>query len=102
MIGPDFQRPSVQVADTWMEAGTKTIDSSRQQNRDWWSSLNDPALTNLIELAYQQNLTLLAAGVHVLQARAQLGVAIGELYPQQQQVVAVALRSTCTRRSASC
>jgi NodT family efflux transporter outer membrane factor (OMF) lipoprotein len=90
MIGPDFQRPPVQVADSWMEAGTKTIDSNRQQNRDWWSALNDPVLTNLIELAYQQNLTLLAAGVRVLQARAQLGVAIGEFYPQQQQVVASA------------
>jgi outer membrane protein TolC len=42
-------------------------------------------LTRLIELAYQQNKTLLAAGVRVLEARAQLGVAIGEFYPQQQQ-----------------
>ena len=90
MIGPDFMRPPVQVPDDWMEAGTKTIDSSRQQYRDWWSSLNDPVLANLIELAYQQNLTLLAAGVRVLQARAQLGVAIGEFYPQQQQVGASA------------
>lgn len=88
MIGPNFKRPPVQVADDWMEAGSKTIDSSRQQYRNWWSSLNDPVLTRLIERAYQQNLTLLAAGVRVLQARAQLGVAIGELYPQQQQVSA--------------
>ncbi len=88
MIGPDFQRPSAPVADGWMEAGSKTIDANRQQDRNWWSALNDPVLTHLIELAYQQNLTLRAAGVRVLQARAQLGVAIGEFYPQQQQVTA--------------
>ena len=90
MIGPDFKRPSVQVADDWMEAGTRTVDSSRAQYREWWLSLNDPVLSNLIDLAYEQNLTLLAAGVRVLEARAQLGVAIGEFYPQQQQLGATA------------
>jgi NodT family efflux transporter outer membrane factor (OMF) lipoprotein len=39
----------------------------------------------LIELAYNQNLTLVDAGTRVLEARAQLGVAIGEFYPQLQQ-----------------
>jgi outer membrane protein TolC len=45
---------------------------------------NDPVLLRLIELAYEQNLTLRTAGVRVLEARAQLGIAIGEIYPQQQ------------------
>src|SRR5262249_22343574 len=40
----------------------------------------------LINLAYQQNLTLRTAGVRVLEARAQLGEAIGEFYPQQQDL----------------
>ena len=90
MIGPDFKRPSAQVADGWMEAGSTTMDSGRAQYRDWWSSLKDPVLSKLIDLAYEQNLTLLAAGVRVLEARAQLGVAIGEFYPQQQQLGATA------------
>jgi len=89
MVGPDFERPPVRVAADWMEAGT-TIDSSREQSREWWASLNDPVLSNLIEIAYEQNLTLLAAGLRVLEARAQLGVAIGEFYPQQQQLNASA------------
>ena len=90
MVGPDYKRPAVQVADDWMEAGAKTIDSGREQYREWWSALDDPALSNLIGLAYERNLTLLAAGVRVLQARAQLGIAIGEFYPQQQQASAAA------------
>jgi outer membrane protein TolC len=42
-------------------------------------------LNRLIEIAYDQNLTLVSAGTRVLEARAQLGVAIGEFYPQVQQ-----------------
>ncbi len=88
MIGPDFRRPMAPVADDWMEAGSPSVSSHRSLDRVWWSSLNDPVLAHLIELAHQQNLTLQAAGIRVLQARAQLGVAIGEFYPQQQQVSA--------------
>jgi len=88
MIGPDFNRPPVQVADRWMEVNVATSHSKGPRYVDWWSSLNDRVLTHLIELAYQQNLTLQAAGVRVIEARAQLGVAIGEIYPQQQQALA--------------
>jgi len=90
MVGPDYTRPSVQVSTDWLEAGNAAIDPNRELSQEWWSALSDPVLSKLIELAYERNLTLLAAGVRVLQARAQLGVAIGELYPQQQQLNASA------------
>ncbi len=85
MLGPDFKKPPAPVAGKWLEAGTPAVDSDRQEYRDWWSVFNDPTLTRLVELAYRQNLTLLTAGVRVLEARAQLGIAIGEIYPQEQQ-----------------
>ena len=88
MVGPNFQQPVAPVADKWLEAGNPPVDSNRQEYRDWWSVFNDPVLTRLIESAYQQNLTLLTAGVRVLEARAQLGIAIGEIYPQQQLATA--------------
>jgi NodT family efflux transporter outer membrane factor (OMF) lipoprotein len=86
MIGPDYHQPPARIATNWKEAGNAAIDSNRAEYRDWWSVFNDPALTRLIQLAYQQNLTLLSAGVRVLEARAQLGIAIGEFFPQTQQV----------------
>jgi NodT family efflux transporter outer membrane factor (OMF) lipoprotein len=86
MLGPDFSRPPAPVAGKWIEAGDSAVDSRRQDYRDWWTAFNDPVLTRLIALAYQQNLTLRTAGVRVLEYRAQLGVAIGEFYPQQQAV----------------
>jgi len=86
MIGPDYKPPSAPVAKVWMEGGNASVDTGRQEYRDWWSVFNDPALSRLIAIAYRQNLTLMTAGVRVLEARAQLGVAIGEFFPQQQSV----------------
>ncbi|HUO05679.1 MAG TPA: efflux transporter outer membrane subunit [Candidatus Binataceae bacterium] len=86
LIGPNFKRSAAPVAAKWSETGSQGVDSERREYRDWWTSFNDPVLTHLTQIAYLQNLTLLAAGVRVLEARAQLGVAIGEFYPQQQTV----------------
>jgi NodT family efflux transporter outer membrane factor (OMF) lipoprotein len=88
MIGPDYKPPPTPVAKVWMEGGRASVDTGRQQYRDWWSVFNDPVLSQLIDIAYRQNLSLMTAGVRVLEARAQLGVAIGEFFPQQQGVAA--------------
>lgn len=88
MIGPDFKLPPVKVSQKWTESSDPSVISSPPHYRDWWNTFNDPVLTRLIGTAYRQNLTLRAAGVRVLEARAQLGIAIGEFYPQQQQVTA--------------
>ena len=85
MVGPDFQRPKPNVAAKWQESGDPRVSGESTTYRDWWRAFNDPALDRLIEQAYRENLTLRAAGVRVLQARAQLGIAIGEIYPQTQQ-----------------
>jgi outer membrane protein TolC len=73
-----------------------SLKTGAYEYRDWWRAFRDPVLDRLIAIAYEQNLTLLSAGTKVLQARALLGIAIGELYPQQQQgvgAVAYNLRS---------
>jgi NodT family efflux transporter outer membrane factor (OMF) lipoprotein len=86
MLGPNFKTPPAPVADKWIEEGNKSVDSGAAEYRDWWTVFNDAALTRLIQLAYERNPTLQTAGVRVLEARARLGIAIGEFYPQQQQV----------------
>ena len=67
-------------------SGNRLVKSDHQDNEDWWTVYHDPTLNRLIAIAYDQNLTLMAAGTRVLEARAMLGVAIGELYPQTQQL----------------
>jgi NodT family efflux transporter outer membrane factor (OMF) lipoprotein len=88
MIGPDYKTPPASVATKWEQAADPAVDTSRRDYADWWSVFNDPVLTRLVAIAYSQNLTLRTAGVRVLEARAQLGLAIGEFYPQQQTVSA--------------
>jgi NodT family efflux transporter outer membrane factor (OMF) lipoprotein len=85
LVGPDFSAPSAPVAEKWLEADNPSVETRNQEYRDWWTVFHDPVLNRLVEIAYNQNLTLVSAGTRVLEARAQLGVAIGEFYPQVQQ-----------------
>jgi NodT family efflux transporter outer membrane factor (OMF) lipoprotein len=84
-VGPDFVRPEAAVSPAWVEAGDKRINPEPRDYRDWWRVFNDPVLDSLMERAYRENLSLRIAGVRVLEARAQLGIAAGEFYPQAQQ-----------------
>jgi NodT family efflux transporter outer membrane factor (OMF) lipoprotein len=85
MVGPDYESPAVSTASKYLEANEPSVDTKRQENEAWWRVFHDPILDRLIQTAYKQNLTLVAAGTRVLQARAELGVAIGDFYPQTQQ-----------------
>ena len=84
-LGPDFHRPKVEVSPNWMDAGDQRVKTGPSEYGNWWMTFNDPVLNRLIERAYRENLSLRIAGVRVLEARAQLGIAIGGLYPQTQQ-----------------
>jgi NodT family efflux transporter outer membrane factor (OMF) lipoprotein len=85
VVGPDFVTPPAPTADKFIGANNHGIKSGHKEYWDWWKSFRDPVLDELVLIAYNQNLTLLSAGTRVLQARAVLGIAIGEFYPQQQQ-----------------
>jgi NodT family efflux transporter outer membrane factor (OMF) lipoprotein len=85
MVGPDFTRPPVKVSQTWMEAGDQRVKTESAEYRTWWQVFEDPVLDQLIARAYRENLSLKIAGVRVLEARAQLGIAAGGLFPQTQQ-----------------
>jgi NodT family efflux transporter outer membrane factor (OMF) lipoprotein len=100
MVGPDFQTPESKLNPAWLESGESRIAAEPGENAQWWRTFADPALDRLIEVGYAQNLPLQAAGARVLQARAQLAVAIGQEYPQQQQAVGSLLRERESAREA--
>ena len=85
-VGPDFEKPEVPTADTWLDAENEKVDTTSAAYQDWWEVFDDPALSDLIDTAYQQNLSLQVAGLRVMEARAQLGIATGLKYPQSQSV----------------
>ncbi len=89
-VGPDYVRPDTKVSQDWLEAGHPQLSNEPAEYRSWWQAFKDPVLDRFIETAYRENLNLRIAGVRVLEARAQLGVAAGNLYPQTQQATAAA------------
>jgi len=34
-VGPDFQRPEVATAETWLQADEERVDSTRAEYEDW-------------------------------------------------------------------
>ncbi len=92
-VGPDFQKPEVDTAEAWLQAEDERVDTARTEYEDWWTVFEDPALNQLIERAYGENLNLQVAGLRVLEARAHLGFATGLRYPQSQSVGASYVRS---------
>jgi NodT family efflux transporter outer membrane factor (OMF) lipoprotein len=100
-VGPDFVPPKAQVSPTWLEAGEEKVNTGPASYRNWWRTFNDPVLDRLIDRAYGENLSLRIAGVRVLEARAQLGIFVGELYPQTQQTFGSLERTRLSQGSAS-
>jgi NodT family efflux transporter outer membrane factor (OMF) lipoprotein len=88
MVGPDFIKPEAPIAEDWQEFEDPTIKTDVGDVSNWWSVFNDPVLDTLIDNAYKQNLSLQIAGIRILESRAQLGIAVGNSYPQSQQVSA--------------
>ncbi len=85
MVGPDFVKPEAPVQTEWMESRDPEIKTEPADYREWWTVFNDPVLATLVESAYRQNLPLQISGIRIHQARAQLGVVVGNVYPQLQQ-----------------
>ena len=83
MVGPDFKDPKKTVEKKWIEH-SPLVQNKPVKSADWWKIFHDDNLVALIQEGYRNNLSVQMAGVHVLQARAQLAQAVGELYPQQQ------------------
>lgn len=85
MVGPDFQVPEAAVAAAWAESDAEGISAKRGDLLEWWEVFGDPVLNRLVKQAADENLTLQVAGLRVMEARAQLGIALGNAWPQVQQ-----------------
>ncbi len=87
-VGPNYTVPEAQVADAWLETDNLVVKPEESDNYRWWEVFDDPVLNDLIDSAYDQNLTLQIAGLRILEARARRGIAAGRFFPQLQQLSA--------------
>jgi NodT family efflux transporter outer membrane factor (OMF) lipoprotein len=97
-VGPDFETPGAVVQTNWIEKHDSRVETKTGVKTEWWKAFNDPTLDELVERAYQQNLPVQVAGLRILEARAQMGVAIGNMYPQTQEGLGDAQRVRISSR----
>ena len=104
--GPDFLRPGTPPALSGWSGGslaplaaTAHLAPDRRTSQ-WWRNFNDPVLDSLIAEAQRANPNVRIAGLRIMEARAQLGVAGSGLYPQVQQASGELLRAGSRRAGA--
>jgi NodT family efflux transporter outer membrane factor (OMF) lipoprotein len=91
ILGPDFKRPQVPSwLANWTGGSLESLGAERRGPRsgptqEWWRNFNDPVLDQLVAEAQRVNPNVRTAGIRIMEARAQLGIAGSTLYPQVQQ-----------------
>ena len=81
VLGPDYQAPRVEEMASWHSASEGQQASATADYRQWWNRLNDPVLSALVEEALRKNPDVRIAGLRILEAQAQLGIAESLLGP---------------------
>ncbi len=95
-LGPDFRSPPVPWLQGWSGGAWRSLAdeaprTTRPPGDEWWRHFDDPVLDQLVTEAQRLNPGVRTAGIRIMEARAQLGIAGSALYPQLQQVSARAL-----------
>jgi len=83
-VGPDYVPPETKAPSSWhagMGNGLIAGESDPQMLANWWTTLNDPELSSLIERAVACNLELKKAWARVREARARRGASEAGLFP---------------------
>ena len=79
MMGPNYQRPSVDTPQSWRFEDAMAKDTA---NTAWWRQFNDPVLNDLIQTAIQENKDLKIAAARVEQFAGLYGTTRAALFPQ--------------------
>ena len=79
MVGPNYQRPSVDVPQTWRFEDKEAKDVA---NTTWWEQFNDPVLNELIQAALKENKDLKVAAARIEQFVGRMETVRAPLFPQ--------------------
>lgn len=83
-VGPDYVPPDLAAPKGWntaLSGGLTATPPDARTLAGWWSTFNDPALTQLIERAVDGNLDLGLGRARVREARARRGIARADAFP---------------------
>ena len=79
MLGPEYQRPEVEIPAAYRFAEPAAADVS---NTAWWEQFQDPALTELIQTALAENKDVKIAAARVEEYLGRFGETRSRLFPQ--------------------
>ena len=101
-VGPDFAPQREAWSGQWDSPALRQATTELQQPdaRQWWRIFEDPILEYLIAQADAHNADVRLAGLQIMEARAQLGIARSGRYPQTQVIGADAFYQHRSSRSA--
>ncbi|MDA8139556.1 MAG: efflux transporter outer membrane subunit [Desulfobacteraceae bacterium] len=83
-VGPDYVKPEVEQPKAWhskLDNGLSATAMSTEALARWWTTLNDPVLSELMTRAMSGNLDLQGAQARVREARARRGISQAGYYP---------------------
>ena len=98
-VGPNYCPPAADVAESWIEMNDPRLRGVGPENACWWTAFGDPMLNQLVAQASEQNLTLKIACFRILEARAERGIAVGNLFPQQQEMAGQYTRNAMSQNA---
>ena len=79
MLGPDYRRPAVDMAQSFRYEPRETAETA---DTHWWKGFNDPVLDGLIAEALAHNKGVLIAAANVERAAGVLTSTRSSLFPQ--------------------
>ena len=80
-VGPQYERPAVEMPDDF-RGQMGGAEAASFADLPWWDVFDDPALQQLVQKALAGSYDLQQAVARIEVARAQVGVAASQLYPQ--------------------
>ena len=96
-VGPDYERPIVPEQEGYRNVvpadTTAVLPADSIADLAWWDLFQDTVLQNLIQIALENNRDLDVALARIAEARANLGIARADLYPEVNVIASGALNA---------
>ena len=81
-VGPEYVPPERESPDEWQLELTHGLAQGEADMQTWWTVLDDPMLTSLVDRAFEGSYDVAQASARVRASRSTLGIAKGERVPQ--------------------
>lgn len=80
-VGPDYSPPELRAPGSWHTELQDGLTYRPANPAEWWTALDDPVLSSLMERAVAGNTDLRLAAARVREARARRGISQAALFP---------------------